>query len=157
MRLRRKIGRGSRPKLSLIIKNGLATVDAETAQARDKLALPDADIRRIVQAAATVDAEDGWDGDLLRMVLVLSATGARFSQVKRNAVGDVQIAQSRLMVPTSRKGRGKKKASHIGIRIGADVIEALRPAIAGRRAKEPLLERWRHKQAKAARMSRRDG
>jgi integrase len=136
-------------EVALIIKNGLATVDAETAQARDKLALPDADIRRIVQAAATVDEADNWDGDLLRLVLVLSATGARFSQVKRNSVGDVQIAQNRLMVPTSRKGRGKKKASHIGIRIGADVIGALRPAIAGRRAKEPLLERWRHKQVKA--------
>jgi integrase len=136
-------------EIVLIIKMGLATVDAETAQARDKAALPDADIRRIVQAAATVDAEDGWDGDLLRMVLVLSATGARFSQIKRSAVGDVQIAQRRLMVPTSRKGRGKKKASHIGIRIGADVIEALRPAIAGRRAKEPLLERWHNKRATA--------
>ena len=134
----------------IIIKNGLATVDAETAQARDKSALPDADIRRIVEAANTVDLEDGWDGDLLRLVLILSATGARFSQVKRCAVGDVQIAQSRLMVPTSRKGRGKKKASHIGMRIGADVIEELRPALAGRWAKEPLLERWRHKQAKAA-------
>ena len=136
-------------EIAMVVKAGLATVDAETAQARDKAALPDADIRRIVQAAATVDAEDNWEGDLLRMVLVLSATGARFSQVKRNAVGDVQIAQGRLMVPTSRKGRGKKKASHIGVRIGSDVIEAMRPAIAGRRAKEPLLERWRHKQKKA--------
>ena len=135
-------------EIVLIIRNGLASAEPETAQARDKQALPDADIRRIVQAAATVDREYRWDGDLLRMVLVLSATGARFSQVKRNAVGDVQIARSRLMVPTSRKGRGKKKASHIGIRIGPDVIEALRPAIAGRRAKEPLLERWRHKQVK---------
>ena len=136
-------------EIAMVVKAGLATVDAETAQARDKAALPDADIRRIVQAAAAVDAEDNWEGDLVRMVLVLSATGARFSQVKRNAVGDVQIAQGRLMVPTSRKGRGKKKASHIGVRIGSDVIEAMRPAIAGRRAKEPLLERWRHKQKKA--------
>lgn len=135
---------------TMVIKAGLATVDAETAQARDKAALPDPDVRRIVEAAAIVDAEDNWEGDLLRVVLVLSATGARFSQVKRNAVGDVQIAQNRLMVPTSRKGRGKKKASHIGIRIGSDVMEALRPAIAGRRAKEPLLERWRHKQEKAS-------
>lgn len=133
---------------SMVIKAGLATVDAETAQARDKAALPDADIRRIVQAAATVDTEDGWEGDLLRIVLVLSATGARFSQIKRNAVADLQIAQGRLMVPTSRKGRGKKKASHIGTRLGSDVVEALRPAIAGRRPKDPLLERWRHKQEK---------
>ncbi|MEQ1943504.1 integrase [Mesorhizobium sp. VNQ89] len=133
----------------MVIKAGLATVDAETAQARDKAALPDADIRRIIQAASTVDSDDDWGGDLLRMVLVLSATGSRFSQVKRNAVADLQIAQNRLMVPTSRKGRGKKKASHIGIRIGSDVLEELRPAIAGRRGKEPLLERWRHKQEKA--------
>ena len=33
------------------------------------------------------------------------------------------------MVPTSRKGRGVKKLSHIGVRVGDDVVEALRPAM----------------------------
>ncbi|RWQ21571.1 tyrosine-type recombinase/integrase [Mesorhizobium sp.] len=132
--------------VAIIIKNGLATSHAETPTARDKSALPDSDIRRAIVAAARVDERDGWDGDLLRLVVVLSATGARFSQVKRLAVGDVQ--QNRLMVPTSRKGRGTKKASHSAIRVGADVMKALRPAIAGRRPSDVLLERWRHKQDK---------
>ncbi|WP_419694983.1 integrase [Mesorhizobium muleiense] len=133
-------------EIPLIIKNGLAASHAETPTARDKLALPDSDIRRAILAATTVDEREGWDGDLLRLVVVLSATGARFSQVKRLAVGDVQ--QNRLMVPTSHKGRGVKKASHSAVRVGADVMTALRPAIAGRRSGEPLLERWRHKQDK---------
>jgi integrase len=135
--------------MAIIIKNGLTTGEAAPALARDQAALPDADIRRINEGARTIDTQDGWDGDLLRMVVVLSATGARFSQIARMTVGDVQAAQARLMVPTSRKGRGTKKATHVGFRVGTDVIEVLRPAIAGRRQGEPLLERWRHVQAKA--------
>ncbi|TIT29488.1 MAG: site-specific integrase, partial [Mesorhizobium sp.] len=104
---------------------------------------------RIIEAASLVDADQGWDGDLLRMVLVLSATGARFSQVARMTVGDVQIPQSRLMVPTSRKGRGTKKTTHVGIRVGVDVIDQLRPAIAGKQRGDALLQRWRHVQTKA--------
>lgn len=50
------------------------------------------------------------------------------------------------MMPVSRKGRGKKKVSHVAVRVGEDVIAELRPAVAGRRGTEPLLERWRHKQ-----------
>ncbi|AMS40510.1 tyrosine-type recombinase/integrase [Aminobacter aminovorans] len=137
-------------ELAVIIKNGFASKFAETPTARDKSALPDGDIRRILIATAAIDTRDGWDGDLLRMVAVLAATGARFSQVSRMMVGDVQLAQSRLMVPTSRKGRGTKKASHIATRVGDDVLETLRPAVAGRRAKDPLLERWRHKQSKGS-------
>lgn len=133
-------------EISVVIKNGLMTEGAETPTARDKSALPDGDIRRILIAATTIDARDGWDGDLLRIVGVLAATGARFGQVSRMTVGDVQSARGRLMVPTSRKGRGAKKASHIATRVGEDVLETLRPAVAGRRAKETLLERWRHKQ-----------
>jgi hypothetical protein len=34
------------------------------------------------------------------------------------------------------------------VRVGSDVIEALKPAIAGRRPADPLLERWRHRQEK---------
>lgn len=134
----------------VVIKSGFAKEQAETAVARDKAALPDADIRRLMEAAAEVDEEDGWEGDLLRMLLVLSATGSRFSQVRRCLVGDLQLKLSRLMVPTSRKGRGDKRKTHTRASLGADVVEALRPAIAGRRPAEPLLERWRHKQEKGS-------
>ena len=135
--------------IPMIIKHGLATVEASSPVARDGAALSDADVRRVIDAARAVDAEGGWDGDLWHLVLTLASTGARFSQVARLRVVDLQIAHGRLMVPTSRKGRGIKKLTHIGIRIGADVIEALRPAVAGRRGNEPLLQRWRHRQAKA--------
>lgn len=141
--------RSSMPaELPLIIKNGLRVNEATPPVARDKQALSDADVRRIIEAAVAVDTRDEWEGDLSRLVIVLAATGARFSQVCRMAVGDVQTSQTRLMVPVSRKGRGTKAATHIAVRVGSDVIASLRPAIAGRRASEPLLERWRHKQIK---------
>ncbi|MGX5842676.1 tyrosine-type recombinase/integrase [Mesorhizobium sp. ArgA1] len=136
-------------EVAIIIKNGLSAGEAAAPIARDQAALPDADVRRIIEAARAVDIDQGWDGDLLRMVLVLSATGARFSQVARMAVGDVQIPQSRLMVPTSRKGRGTKNTTHIGIRVGTDVIDQFRAAIAGKQRGEALLQRWRHVQTKA--------
>lgn len=136
-------------EMPTIIKHGLATAEGSSPQARDGAALSDRDVRRIVEAARVVDAEGGWDGDLWRLVLALASTGARFSQVARLRVADLQIAQRRIMVPTSHKGRGNKKVSHIGVRVGNDVIDALRPAIAGRRGNDPLLERWKHRQAKA--------
>ncbi|MBD0416528.1 tyrosine-type recombinase/integrase [Oryzicola mucosus] len=132
----------------IVIKNGLTAPEDSSPVARDDQALSDADVRRIVDAAHRVDADGGWEGDLARMVTVLAATGARFSQVVRMKVVDVQTAQSRLMIPTSRKGKGAKASSHIAFRVGEDVIAALRPAIAGRRGADPLLLRWRHKQIK---------
>lgn len=132
-------------ELSGNIRHGLKSDEDSTPIARDKQALPDDDIRRIIEASRQIDAQ-GWEGDLLRMVAVLAATGAGFSQVRRLMVGDLQIAQSRLMVPVSYKGRGRKQQSHVAVRIGADVIELLRPTLADRRSSDPLLERWRHKQ-----------
>lgn len=133
-----------------MIKFGLKAGEAEPAAARDGAALPDADVRRIIEAARAVDDIEDWSGDLFRLVLVLAATGMRFSQIRRIQVGDVQPDQSRLMIPTSRKGRGQKRATHIGVKVGGDVIEALRPAVAGRRPADPLLERWKHKQERPA-------
>lgn len=137
------------PEFSIVVKHGLAITEASSPQARDGAALPDDDVRRIIDAARGVDADLGWDGDLWMLVLALASTGARFSQIIRMRVADLQIGHSRLMVPTSRKGRGVKKASHIAVRVGQDVIQALRPAVAGRRSNAPLLERWRHQQTKA--------
>ncbi|TIX66379.1 MAG: integrase, partial [Mesorhizobium sp.] len=94
--------------IGVVIKNGLAAVDAVSPVARDKAILPDADIRRIVEASEAVDCEDEWGGDFARLVLVLAATGSRFSQVIRLTVADVQTSQSRLMIPVSHKGRGEK-------------------------------------------------
>ncbi|MER8464198.1 tyrosine-type recombinase/integrase [Mesorhizobium sp. M1396] len=130
------------------IKQGFraAVADEGTAVARDNQILPDADIGRVLRAAREVDAEQGWEGDLFRLVLVLAATGARLSQVARMSVADCQISQSRLMVPTSRKGRGAKSGM-ITVPVGRDVVDELVPVTAKRSPDAVLLERWRHEQA----------
>jgi integrase len=99
----------------------------------------------LISAAWQIDDENGWEGDLARLIVVLAATGARFSQVIRMTVADVQTAQKRLMIPVSRKGQGVKQVSHIGVRVGDDVLASLAKATAGRRAHETLLLRpyWR--------------
>ncbi len=133
------------PNIRDVIRDGLAIVRDGSSGAREAQVLPDADVRRIISAAWEVDDEGGWSGDLGRLVLVLAATGARFSQIARMTVADVQVAQKRLMVPTSRKGRGVKKASHIGVRVGDDVLNDLAKETAGRKGHEPLFLRphWR--------------
>ncbi|MCJ2068160.1 tyrosine-type recombinase/integrase [Methylobacterium sp. J-030] len=129
--------------IGMTIRNGLAAQTASAPVAREAQILPDADVRRIVAATAEVDAEGGWEGDLHRLVIVLAATGLRFSQVTRMTVADVQVEQNRLMVPLSRKGTGSRQTSHIGIRVAPDVIATLRPILVGRRGTETLLLRPR--------------
>jgi hypothetical protein len=58
----------------------------------------------------------------------------------------LDVFDARLLVPTSRKGRGVKQRARISIRVGRDVLDALRPVLAGRPNSAPLLERWRWKQ-----------
>ena len=77
---------------------------------------------------------------------MLNATGARFSQIARMKVRDCQLAEARLLVPSSRKGKGGGKAGSITIPVEPAVIDALRPAVVGRAVDAPLLERWRHRQ-----------
>src|SRR5262249_15542198 len=117
----------------------------EDASTRDNQILSDAQITRLLRATQDVDTEDGWSGDLYRLVVVLAATGTRFSQAVRMRVADAQIDRRRLCVPVSRKGRGGKSGS-TPVPVGADVIEALLPAITGRPSDAPLLEYWRHRQ-----------
>lgn len=128
-----------------VVARGLrrpATGDAQAAPvaSHHRAVLTDADMRRIVESALAHDDE----GDFGRLVAVLAATGARFSQVARLTVADViEGPAPRLMVPTSRKGRDpSRKASHVPAPVGADLIAVLRPAVAGRAGAEPLLMRW---------------
>jgi integrase len=102
--------------------------------------LSDDEIRRIADRAYTVDP------DLGALVLVLAATGARFSQAAKIAVADVQAGACRIMVPASAKGKGAKARSRTAVPVGADVIERLRDLTEGRKAGEPLLMRWIHRQ-----------
>jgi integrase len=131
--------------LPIIIKNGLAIAEAKGIATRAGQILPDADIRAIIKAAEQVDQEGEWGGDLARLVLVLAASGSRFSQAARISVGDVKPTELQIMMPVSRKGRGEKAVSHTRLRVGEDVMAALRPVLAGRKGHEPLLlrPRWR--------------
>jgi integrase len=132
---------------ALIVNDGLKGVVSDEAEpvARDSQILSDAQIMRLLDAARQIDAELGWDGDLFRLVSVLNATGARFSQIARMKVRDCQLAEARLLVPSSRKGKAGKSGA-IMIPVEPAVIDVLRPAVAGRAGDAPLLERWRHRQ-----------
>lgn len=133
--------------LAQTIKVGLRPVfveDVAEPTARVDQVLSDEQVRRIVHAATEIDE----DGDFGRLVLVLATTGARFSQVKRMLVQDVQPEQSRLLIPRSHKGRGRDR-NYIRMPVAPDVIESLAPAIEGRASDEMLLERWRVRQVKA--------
>ncbi len=134
------------PTLPVTIKHGLKSGEDSTPVARDGAALPDSEIRNIIKAARDVDEADEWEGDLYRLVLLLAATGARFSQLARVTVGDVQAERRRIMIPTSRKGRGTKRITHTPVSVGSDVINMLMAVTEGRSPKDPLLERWRHVQ-----------
>jgi len=127
--------------LPVTIKYGLKvdTPDVLITVARDNQILTDDEVRRVVAAAIALDPDFG------RLVVVLAATGARFSQIARMQVGDVQAQQSRLLVPQSYKGR-KRQLQYVRVQVGADTLAALAPVVDGRRASAPLLEHWRLKQ-----------
>ena len=142
----RRLRRNLPPDFSESVRWGLSVermLPAGYKKARENQILDDDAVRDIVGAAAVYDA----DGDVGRMILLLAATGARFSQIQRITLGDVQADRQRIFIPLSRKGRGKIEA-HYPMRVGDDVIEALRPVIYGRRYDELLLCRWRMKQVK---------
>jgi hypothetical protein len=132
------------PDFGEIVRYGLSRDEAmlrPSYGARHHQILGDDVVRNIISAAASYDQ----DGDIWRMILVLAATGARFSQVQRLQVLDLQCERSRLLMPTSRKGRNRPDA-YYPVQIGADVVAALQPIVDGRRVDEPLLCRWRYVQ-----------
>jgi integrase len=119
--------------------------DDDASVARDNQILTDEEVGAILEAACEVDQEQGFEGDLYRIVVCLAATGARYAQVRRMRVGDVQVSARRLMMPGSYKGRGGNSGSD-PVPVGDDVIEVLLPAIAGRPSDAALFERWIHEQ-----------
>ena len=141
----------------LAIKDGLATprdeaqepVGDDAADLESKL-LTDVETRQFLKAV-----RDRGDDDLYRLCLILASTGARFAQARRLKVRDVQVARARVMMPASHKGRvGSKSRPPVPVPVGPDVIEALLPAINGRKGEELLLERWRHVQIAPAEWKR---
>jgi integrase len=94
--------------------------------------LPDKAILAIVAAAYAMGEAFGL------LVEVAAVTGARPSQMWRLTIGDLKFDPPRLMMPTSRKGRGKKKFSFQPVPIPDDLAHKLRLA-AGNRAASAIL------------------
>jgi integrase len=132
--------------LPATIKHALRATELEEetidAAVRDDQILTDAQVANLIAKARQVDDQREDDGDLYRLIVVLAATGARFSQAARLRVGDLQVKERRLFMPKSRKGRGGK-IGHTPIPIGPDVLEVLIPVAKGRSKDAILLERWR--------------
>ncbi len=115
-------------------------------RARPKQVLANAEVRRLVATSATIDPDFG------ALVMVLAATGTRFSQAIRINVADLQPELGRVMVPLSRKGsQSEKERTHVAVPLGADVITALKPLATSRAGNEPLLMRWHLVQVKGDR------
>jgi integrase len=124
-------------------RTGLAALpDAE--QSRNVI-IPDNAVLRIVSAAYEESHQFGL------LVDVASVTGARVSQLARLEVGDVQAGRPdpRLMMPSARKGKGRKRIERRPVPIPSNLVTALKQASLGRPDQAPLLTRpdgapWRH-------------
>jgi integrase len=114
-------------------KVGLARLpDAERSR---NVILSDEQVRALIGAAYAVDAAFGL------LVEVVAVTGARFSQLNRLLVGDLQDgAAPRLMVPGSFKGK-RCRSERKPLPIPAGLAGALEQHVAGRAADAPLLVR----------------
>jgi integrase len=101
---------------------GLATI-FDAAQARNVI-LPDQVIRGIIAAAFGISMELGL------LVEIAAVTGARVSQIANLRVVDLQADRldPRLMMPSSRKGRGQKKITHVPVPIPSSLAEKLKRA-----------------------------
>ena len=131
---------------------GLATI-SDAAQARNVI-LPDQVIRNIVAAAFGIGSELGL------LVEAAAVTGARVSQIANLRVADLQVDRpdTRLMMPSSRKGRGQKKVTHVPVPIPSSLAEKLKLAGKDKASDAPLLikpsgDRW--KQSDHSRLFRR--
>jgi integrase len=114
-------------------KTGLARLpDAEGTR---NVILPDTDVRALIGAAYAVDAAFGL------LVEVAAVTGARFSQLARLLVSDLQDgAAPRLMVPGSFKGK-RRRSERKPLPIPAGLASTLERCAAGRADDAPLLVR----------------
>jgi integrase len=92
-------------------------------------------VRRIVEEARALDDNFGL------LVETAATTGARVSQLARLEVQDLQGERldPRLMMPTSRKGRGEKKIMRRPVPITEGLASGLRKAAGDRRPDSPLL------------------
>lgn len=125
--------------LILAIKDGLRGPKGATRH-REKQVLTDAEVRRIL------DSADGIDEDFGALVALLAWTGARFDQLARLKVTDLQVNERRIMVPVTAKGDANKQITHIPVPLPDQVVARLEPLGKGHLSNEPLLLRWHHRQ-----------
>jgi integrase len=114
-------------------ESGLATIpDAEESR---NVILSEEVIRQLIHEAYKNNAEFGL------LVHVAAVTGARISQMARLKVQDLQAdrADARLMMPSSKKGRGRKKVLQRPVPIPVDLAKRLAAAAADRAPTAPLL------------------
>ncbi len=121
---------------------GLATI-FDAAQARNVI-LSDEVIRDIITLAFGISPEFGL------LIETAAVTGARVSQIANLRVADLQgdRLDPRLMMPSSRKGRGRKKVTHVPVPIPSSLAERLKLASKEKGTDAPLLtkpsgDRWR--------------
>jgi hypothetical protein len=99
--------------------------------------LTDADVLRLVEAAQALDSAFGlW-------IETAAMTGARSSQLAALLVADLQAGRSdpRLMMPSSRKGRGQRQITRRPVPITPALAAKLRQAAGTRAPTAPLLLR----------------
>jgi integrase len=112
---------------------GLATIpDAEESR---NVILDESTVLALIAEAYDVSAEFGL------LVEFAAVTGARVSQLARLEAQDVQADRSdpRLMMPSSRKGRGQKKIMRRPVPIPTGLVTRLRLGMADKPADAPLL------------------
>jgi integrase len=100
----------------------------------------------ILPTAATlaiIDKANEHSAEFGLLVEVAAVTGARVSQLARLEVQDLQDSRTdpRLMMPSSRKGRGKKKIVRRPVPIPAGLATKLRGTVKDRPPDAPLLVR----------------
>lgn len=103
--------------------------------------LTDEQVRAVVDAAFEVDPS----GDFGRLVLLAASTGARFSQLANLIIIDFQYENTRLMMPSSRKGKNRQPGARAAVPASIEVMNRLLSAIEGRGEDEPLLLRWSYR------------
>jgi integrase len=110
-------------------------------------ALPDAYVARNViltddQVRALIAAAYAESNALWLLVETAAVTGARISQLARLEVGDLQVDRDpRVMMPSSKKGRGRKRIERRPVPITVDLAAKLAAAAGNRAPSERLLLR----------------
>jgi integrase len=114
-------------------EKGLASIpDAERPR---NIIIPDSEIEKIIRAAYQQSEAFGV------LVEVAAATGNRYSQLAAVAVQDLQDGSTdpRLMIPSSKKGKGVKKVLRRPVPITKALAKKLRVCAGERDATAPLL------------------